>query len=390
MLIRDNRFLKNAISALGITLFALLLSTLMLQPFSFSTGALMSQHEKKDFKVTDFYNIVADSREVRTLDNDIVLVNIDNADRLDIAMLIDRLATVHPRAVGVDITFDHPGDADVDRYLQEAIAKCPNIIQSVGVSQDPIDEDMFQLDDHSFFFNRSSGKPHGVVNLPMKMGGGLVRQFAVKYHISNGGGYLWSFPCAVASVVSPEAIHKLEKRDHNLELINYPSRLFRKIDYTELDSNLSVVDDKIVLIGALNEDTDMHNTPLGNRLSGLEIHAYALSTILNHNYLSAFPQWLNVLFGVLVCFLFMLINLNVAGPYRGIMLRLVQVTFLYIILLVSYHLFVDIQLQIDFSFTILMLTFGLFAYDIWTGGTHFVQWIYKKYRRYSRGYETTH
>ena len=46
--------------AVGITLLAVGLSLVLFQPFSFSAASLLSTHERKDFNMTDFYNIVAD------------------------------------------------------------------------------------------------------------------------------------------------------------------------------------------------------------------------------------------------------------------------------------------------------------------------------------------
>ena len=91
---------KRLYKAVGITALAFALSSVLLAPFSFSASTLVSAPEKNDFEMTDFYAIVADSRLVRTLDPDIVIVNIDNCDRNAIADVLEAVSLCNPAVVG--------------------------------------------------------------------------------------------------------------------------------------------------------------------------------------------------------------------------------------------------------------------------------------------------
>lgn len=373
--------------ALGMTALALLLSMFMMQPFAFSTTALLSSHEKKDFKITDFYNIVAESRAVRQLDDNVVIVNIDNADRADIASLIDQLALYEPAAIGLDVTFDSPRDSVIDDYLISVIESSPRIVQAVTVNPlgDSARPDCFTVSERSFFMDSASlstpGCPSpavGAVNLPMKMAGGVAREFAVKYPTPDSFLVIPSFPAALAAMVDSAAHADLLARGNDLETIYYPSRIYREWDAADVDLHADEIRGRVVLIGALDDLGDKHASPLGHSISGVEIHARALSTILDRNYVTATPGWFNILAGAIVTFLFLLLYVTFVVSWKAIVLRILQVVVLYLILVVSYRLFIGSNILVDFSFTFLMVTFGLFAFDIWTGGEALVEYICKK------------
>lgn len=130
---RGRRIWVRIIKALGITAVAFLLSWLVAQPFSFSMSTLVSSQDKKDFNITDFCNIVADSRPVRTLDKEIVVVNIDRASRNDITDLLAIVSIMEPKAVGLDVTFNECRQSDT--LLLDAISSLPQVVMAQCVSQ---------------------------------------------------------------------------------------------------------------------------------------------------------------------------------------------------------------------------------------------------------------
>lgn len=60
------------------------LSMIMTQPLSFSLGAVSSM-SSTDFSITDMYQLVADGRAVHTLSPNIVIVDVNNCSRDQIA-----------------------------------------------------------------------------------------------------------------------------------------------------------------------------------------------------------------------------------------------------------------------------------------------------------------
>lgn len=128
--IKPDDFLKATV----ITVLAFSLSLVLMQPFSLSIATLISSNDRHDFNITDFYNIIADGRAVRTLDRDIVIVDIKDATREDVAVVLDFLPALEPRAVGLDVMFDVPRDND--SLLLSAVANMPEMVMIVDVEGD--------------------------------------------------------------------------------------------------------------------------------------------------------------------------------------------------------------------------------------------------------------
>lgn len=356
------------LQAVAITALAFGLSELMMQPMSLSVATLVSSNDRTDFNITDFYNIVADSRKVRTLDPEIVLVDIADATRADIADLLDALPAFEPRAVGVDIAFEEqrPGD----EYLIEALRANDNLVMVVDVEPDKaLNGTRFHLSGSSYFKDSLTEIAVGAANLPTKIPGGVVRNFVVDYPMADSTAEATkSFPVAIAAIVAPDAVADLRARGRQQELINYPSRTFRSIRYDELADKGDLLAGKIVLVGALADDGDLHATPPQIRMAGLEIHAHALSTILHRDYLRELSGVANLLIACLLCFLMALTHVSLPAAYKSVVLRLVQLALLYMLLRAGYYYFVDKKLIVNFSYALLMLTFVFFACDIWFSG----------------------
>lgn len=369
-----------ALQAMAITALAFGLSELMMQPMSLSVATLVSSNDRTDFNITDFYNIVADSRKVRTLDPEIVLVDIGDATRADIADLLDALPAFGPRAVGVDISFEEvrPGDD----YLIEAIRSNTNLVMVVDVEPDKaLNGTKFRVSGGSYFMDSLPGQPVGVANLPTKIPGGVVRNFVVDYvPADSGAAAVSSFPVAIAALVAPDAVADLRALGHSQEFINYPSRTYRVISYDELAHKGDLLTDKIVLVGALTDDGDLHATPPQIRMAGLEIHAHALSTILHREYLHELSGVSNLVLACVLCFLMALTHVALPAAYKSIVLRVIQLALLYLLLRIGYHYFVDKRIIINFSYALLMLTFVFFACDIWFSGRA----LFLKYKNRSK------
>ena len=60
------------------------MSAFLVAPFSFSAGSLIADSGGKDFNLTDFYCVAANSRPVSELDKNILIVDIEDKSRSDI------------------------------------------------------------------------------------------------------------------------------------------------------------------------------------------------------------------------------------------------------------------------------------------------------------------
>lgn len=365
----NNRFarLGRAVAqAVVVTLLAFLLSALVIEPLSFSTMSLFSAPEKSDFEVTDLYAQVADRRPVRTLDPNIVIVDIRHSDRSEITDIIETVSLCGPRAIGLDVMFEERRDSLIDSRLAAAIAGAAPIVLPVGLAHSDTD-DSFSVQETPFFTREEiPGVTFAASNLPGKFDGATIREFATIFPTADGRSFD-SFPLALARIAAPEAAERLLNRGNKMEYIDYSSREYTTLTPDQLADNAELLADKIVLIGAVTDAGDIHSTPINSYMSGLSIHAASLSTILGGKYYRPFdavPDWVPA---CILCFLILLVRDLTRIEMRGILTRILQLIIVYFAVRLGYSLYVDRHIIFDFSYTLLMVVFGFFALDIWYG-----------------------
>lgn len=367
--------LSKPVKAVCISLFAFVLSMVLIQPFSASTAALFSSPEKNDFTISDFYNIVADGRDLAHLDDNIVIVNLDNSDRAEIAGLLNMISLCGPKAVGLDVTFEDRREGD--SLLLEAISMTPALVQPINLV--PVQgSDSFALGGYSYFY-RPGDDGFASSALPSKYANSTIREFRTVFPTRDAG-TLPSFSLALARIADPDAAAELEQRGNKLEVINYHSRRFRCYEPSELIDHAEELAGRVVLLGALHEKGDLHPTPVNSMMAGIFIHANSLATVLDRAYMTSTPRWLQWLFGFLLCYLVVFTHLSLTVRIKGLVLRILQVGLLYATVQIGYYMFLIHNVVMDFSYALLMLTFGIFACDIWNGFAAISDWCVEKYR----------
>lgn len=351
-----------ALKALGVTILAFILSEMLVAPFSASTSSIFSSPQQTDFILSDFYAQVADKRPVRELSNEMVVVDIDRAGREEIAELISLVNMCGPKAVGVDINFEVAHEDD--SILLSAVAESPCIVLPLGLQQTSGGD--FEIADKPFFYSDMEGVNYGAANLPGKKAVSSIREFPVSFKMKDGSEQL-SFVAVLAQKAAPEAYQHLRERKSNLEAIDYASLEFPIMSIPEVYEHPEALDGKIVLIGAVNEASDMHATPVARSMAGLSIHAHALATVLKGKYYTQLPKWVDYAIAYLLCYIIVMITMGMTSKFRGILLRTVQVSLAYLSIRIGYSLYVDYNIIANFSITFLMVAFGPFAVDIWNG-----------------------
>lgn len=369
---------RNLLKTTCIVALAYLLSVLFIKPLAFSESTFLSLQDKRDFTVTDFFNSVANQRSVRALDPNIIIVNIDTADRDEIARILNILTICEPGAVGVDATFDIPSGND--DALIEAVNSCPGIVLAMTVSPDGETYDgrqKFQICDKSFFQDDNPALTYAAVNLPTVHEKSTVRQFPVYFEGARGT-RINSFAVAVAEKLDPVAVEELYDRGTPLEVINFPSREFTEIEPSEIADNADAIRGKIVLLGALHDEGDVHVTPTEMSMPGVRIHAHAISTIIDREYFTQLSDAQNWIIALVLCFMLVYLNVSINLGIKGMVLRIIQVLMLYLIVRIGYYLFIEHRVITDFSLSFLMITFGLFACDTWIGLATICRWAMRR------------
>lgn len=361
---------RAVVKAACITALALMLSSLLVSPFTASTSMLMSSPEQSDFRFSDIFAQVADSRPVRQLDPNIVIVDIANSNRSEIAQTLMEISLCNPKAVAVDVLFAQPHDDDTD--LLDAISSVPGIIMAYSVEADNNGGKTFHTKDKPFFMDslRAPAVVYAATNLPTEDSGnrGRVRQYAVGFPTAEGD-TVDSFAAAIARAFNPESLATLRHKDAERGYVGYHSREFTVIPSGQLLDRASELDGKIAIVGSLTDAGDMHATPINSYFAGVMIHAYSLATILDGTWYTDAPVYVDYICAILICFFFVFLCLTMKHPSRGMLVRVLQVVLLYATVRIGYSLYVDSNVICSFSNTILMIAFGLFAVDLWNGVT---------------------
>lgn len=357
------------LKALGITVLAVVLSLIFVQPFSFSVFSLFSSPIKNDISVSDFYTQVADRSPISRMDSDIVIVNIDRLDRNGIAVILDKVNRAHPRVIGMDVIFEEPRDTS-DRRLIMAIKNADNIVLPLALEESGDKSGTFVVNEKSFFTDSLISYANittGAVNLPSSTDRGTVREYTWRFPDERAGKVYPSFGYELARLYRPEAVSRLESRDADAEYIDYVSKEFMVLEPEEVTENMDVLRDRIVLFGTIADKNDLHPSPLSPAMSGVEIHAYILSTILEGKYYAQLSTFFSWVIGFMLCF-FVILTAIVSGMMlKGLVVRILQIVLVIGAVWLGYTLYVEKQIIVDWTSILLMITFGLFAADIWNG-----------------------
>lgn len=87
-------------------------------------------------KITLFLLVLAASCKSQTVDQQIVLINVETLDRSDLARTIEKIAKYNPEVIGVDVIFDHDTDYSSDYRLFLALESCKNLIMASIIERD--------------------------------------------------------------------------------------------------------------------------------------------------------------------------------------------------------------------------------------------------------------
>lgn len=313
-----------------------------------------------DMDITDFYNSVADNQLIHKRDSNIVLVDIGNAGRYDLAETLEIIYDSEPRAVGLDIIFDSPKNETEDQYLYEVINNIPNIVIATSLDNDK----------KSFFDSKVSSLNKGFAELGDE--NKVVRQLYVS-HVSNGD-TVFSFASQLVNLSGIKPIRQVVNGDY----IIYPAIEYDIVRIEDVEKEHERFCHKIVLIGTLSSNEDIFYTPINLRMNGMCVHAHILSTMLNEKHieqLNIVLQWLIALIVV-----FALIFLRVAFMFSGnslgdFILRLTQFIVVWIFLYISYVLFIHSHLYCDLSI-VLLTCISLFVSDAWQAGIYIVKKVF--------------
>ncbi len=282
----------------------ILLNVSLLSPFTKAFG---------DFTLTDLYYSKVVNQD-KIYNGPLVLVNIENRNRSEIALLIEKLETGKPKVVGIDAIFPDRRDYS-DSLLRQVISQNNNLVIPYIASFDSL---MREARSNPFFESRSNSYVNMVGD---RSDFTTIRYYYPGYH------QIPAFTTAIMQLYDSALANELLKRKEHKTEIRYYGNLqnFVYHNYDEVMDpgyNLDSVKNKIVLLGYMGSalapdkislDEDRFFTPLNPKLSGRSlpdmygviIHANIIRMALDRDYIYVFPSWLNFLLAFCLSLLLM-------------------------------------------------------------------------------------
>ncbi|GAB1430165.1 hypothetical protein MASR2M18_09980 [Ignavibacteria bacterium] len=275
-----------------------------------------------DFHLTDV--VFSGLRTVERTDTNIVLVNIAELNRAEIARQIRRITDVSPKVIGIDAFFLREKSPELDDNLAAALSNAPNVVLCSKIRYNAgsarFDAPIYS---HQKF---SHGKASGFANLinEDETDYKTVRKFSPVEQA--GEKQELCFAAAIAKIADSAATARLLRRGNYLETINFTGNYgrFYTLDANTLlddSADLSFAHNKIVVFGYLGrylgqtDLTDRFFTPLNERpagrtlpdMYGVVIHANIISMILREDYVNVIPDWSEITLNICMAYCFIVL-----------------------------------------------------------------------------------
>lgn len=250
------------------------------------------------FSVSDVFFEIAHAGNAPETSDAITIVDMtDQYKRGDIAITLEEINACSPSCIGVDLIFEGAkDDASGNEILTESVRSIRNkSVFALKLTDYNSDTDSFSDAVHSFFTG-TVNQTEGYVNFKNNLDNSPVRELSTSRKIN--GEDVASFSAQLACLY---AGRELDFKEKDL-LINYRNVTFPVVRFDEIMDNQDLIEDRIVLVGTVNEERDMHNSPLG-KMPGVMIQAFSVDSLLGGDVKTA-PKWIIWILSLILCYLF--------------------------------------------------------------------------------------
>lgn len=345
----------------------------------------------KDFDSNDLSYSKLHKAEHTDLDKTITIVNIGNADRGLLSMMIDAVAEKKPKVMALDAYFDGPSeDPQQDSLLSETFKKNKNLIAATVLG--------FKGKESDTVFHRgtyiNTASQYAFVNF-IADSLSTFRSFD-PFIVDYDKKKYKSFSAAVVEAYDPIKYKKLEKKGTHKIVINYTrhTNQYLVVNYEDiLAGNVadSAFINKIVLFGYVNIDPsdilDKKFTPMNSRyygksvpdMNGIVVHANIISMVLENNYIKKLPSWANLLIAVLICWLFMSFFIRYyleSHIWFHLVAKIAQVASAIFFVWLGIYLYDQYRLKVDMTMSLIVIVLAvdvIYFYEAWA------VWMHKKF-----------
>lgn len=253
----------------------------------------------QNFQLSDmYYQIMKDSGK-ETVSPLITIVDVSALyDRAEIAEVINKINDCNPRLVGVDIIFGGlKGDTLGSDLLAEAIMNTENPVVAYKLTEYDNEKKEFTSARHSFFAP-SDGVSEGFSNVGHDAFGGPVRYITTTHNVN--GERTYSLAYEIARCFDKDIA--LDSTSMDKRMIDYTPTVFPVVRYDSIEQNRDLLKNRIVILGGMHDDADMHYSPYG-RTSGTYIQAYAVQTLMENKHIEELNSWVSAVVSFLMILL---------------------------------------------------------------------------------------
>ena len=311
-----------------------------------------------DFKMSDY--AFSKLREDPLVDQRIVMVNIGDLSRRDVAQQINIIRQFNPRVIGIDSYFNCEGrlrdsvncpallDTMGNLLLEDAIKQAGNVVlvsklmQEAKTAMDPdaIGYDSMEYSEIGFRLYAKNGFANLVTDASYQEDVKQCRSFVPKYLVD---GYMQhAFAVEICHMFDSAKTNRFLSRNKEEEIINYRGnveiqdirlasvrqletattnypQMFYALDVDQVlsgDFDPELFKDKIVIMGFLGSYfgdqswSDKYFTPLNKKVAGranpdmfgVVVHANIVAMILNEDYVEELKGWQQWAIAIIICF----------------------------------------------------------------------------------------
>jgi CHASE2 domain-containing sensor protein len=314
-----------------------------------------------DFEMTDY--AFSNLRPEPKVDERIVLVNIGDLPRRDVAMQLNIIRQFKPRVIGIDSYFNCEGllrdsincpallDTLGNLLLADAIKEAGNVVlvskllqkTKTSLDEEAIDVyDSAEYSDVAFSLYAKQGFANLITDPPAVYQEDVkqCRSFIPKYKVNDEEQI--AFAVQMCMQYDSVKTKKILARDNEEEIINYRGnveiqdvrlktlfkedlsttrypQMFYALDIDQLfnyEFDSTLFKDKIVIMGFLGDYfgdpawSDKYFTPLNKKVAGranpdmfgVVIHANIAAMILNEDYIGSMADWQQIIAAIIICF----------------------------------------------------------------------------------------
>jgi len=392
-----------------------------------------------DFEMTDY--AFSNLRPDPLVDERIVIVNIGDLPRRDLAQQINIIRQFKPKVIGIDSYFNCEGrlrdsvncpallDTLGNLLLEDAIKQAGNVVlvsklmqkTKTSLDKELIDVyDSMEFSDLAFSLYAKHGYANLVTDAVYQEDVKQCRSFVPKYEV--GDDEQLAFAVQMAMMYDSSKTKKFLKRNKEEEIINYKGnveiqdirlksvraretsttrypQMFYALDVDQLfnmDFDSTLFKDKIVILGFLGNYfgdpswNDKYFTPLNKKVAGranpdmfgVVVHANIASMILNEDYVNALSDWQKGVIAFIICFftvaLFIVIDRNLPAWFDTLSV-IIQVLQILVISGLIVYFFAYFTFKMDLSITLGASALVGPCYDIFKGFQNQITiWQYKR------------